>query len=142
VVVPGTPRNVRINSDAKSEKGVPRLGGTHLGLGRYTVVSRLTIDPTGATIVTRRTVWVVPVWAWIVGALLLVAVAAGITLVVRRFVLASASDPVARTTLDEDAGEDEDEDHDSLEDVDEFSGIEDEDLYDEDDDSESADQLV
>jgi hypothetical protein len=82
-VVPGEPRDV-MPETAKSGQVRPIvLGDRHLGFGRYTVTTRLRIEPTGTTIVAHRTVWIVPTWMRLVAVALLVLLAACIALLVR-----------------------------------------------------------
>lgn len=82
-VVPGEPRVVQAFNEEGTKGNAPVLGSKRLGIGRYVVEARLRIEPTGSTLVDRRTVWIVPVWAWIVVALLSLVLAACVALLVR-----------------------------------------------------------
>ena len=62
-VVPGEPRSIRTSADDKGTAGVPTLGSGRLEMGRYTVTTRLRIEPVGTSLVATRTVWVIPTWA-------------------------------------------------------------------------------
>lgn len=84
-VVPGEPREVRASAeDSRSDAGPLRLGDDPLPLGRYEVTTRLRIEPTGTTLVSTRSVWVVPTWAWIAATCVLLLAIAGIIAIVRR----------------------------------------------------------
>lgn len=82
-VVPGQPRRLRTSADDKGDEGRPVLGSERLGFGRYEVRTRLRIEPTGTTLVSTRTVWVVPAWAWTLLGLIAMVVAVSIALLVR-----------------------------------------------------------
>ncbi|MCW2920917.1 MAG: hypothetical protein JWL76_791 [Thermoleophilia bacterium] len=69
-VVPGEPRTIRTSANEKGKDGAPKLGTSKLEMGRYEVTTRLRIEPLGTTLVATRTVWVIPVWARVVGAAL------------------------------------------------------------------------
>lgn len=62
-VVPGEPRSIQTSASDKGEAGAPVLGSKDLEIGRYTVTTRLRIEPVGTTLVASRTVWVIPTWA-------------------------------------------------------------------------------
>ena len=83
-VVPGQPRALRISPDDRGAGGKPKLGTKNMGFGRHKVTLRLRIDPTGTTITTSRTVWVIPTWVRVLALLLVTLAAAGIVLLVRR----------------------------------------------------------
>jgi hypothetical protein len=83
-VVPGQPRRVATSANDKGRAGHPVLARTQdLKFGRYEVVTRLRIEPTGTTLVSRRTVWVIPTWVWMAGILLALVFAASAALVAR-----------------------------------------------------------
>lgn len=65
-VVPGQPRDVR---DEDGDALV--FGKRGLPFGRYTVETRLKVEPTGTRIIAERTVWVVPGWMRGVGVVLI-----------------------------------------------------------------------
>lgn len=83
-VVPGTPRRVLARGRGDGEDVTPRLGRGRLWPGRYELVSRLRIEPTGATIITTRHVWVIPVWTWLAAGAVLFALLSGGGWLVRR----------------------------------------------------------
>ncbi|MCW2956476.1 MAG: hypothetical protein JWO69_1345 [Thermoleophilia bacterium] len=126
VVVPGQPRKVRIDPNVPGAKGAPSVGGRDLSFGRHELVSRLRIEPTGDTLVTRRTVWVVPVWARIVGAVLWLAAIAGIGLLTRWLLRRRRATPaVEEVVVDEHEQYDDidDEEFEDVEDIEEFDDI-------------------
>jgi hypothetical protein len=84
-VVPGQPRRLATSADEKGRSGHPTLGRKDLGFGRYEVVTRLRIEPTGKTLVSRRTVWVIPTWVWTIGIIIALVLAASIAFLVRWF---------------------------------------------------------
>lgn len=61
-VVPGEPRTIHTSASEKGDDGAPELGSKGLEMGRYTVTTRLRIEPVGTTLVASRTVWVIPTW--------------------------------------------------------------------------------
>jgi hypothetical protein len=81
-VVPGEPRVVRTASQSKAAL---KLGTSELGIGRHEVTAKLRIEPTGKTLTTTRTVWIIPVWLWIAGALALILAAVGGAYAFRRW---------------------------------------------------------
>lgn len=85
-VVPGQPRRLRTSADKRGDTGRPELGTKDLRFGRYEVRTRLRIEPTGKTLVSSRTVWVIPTWAWLVGTAILLVLLGAIGLLVRWFV--------------------------------------------------------
>ncbi|MCZ4496572.1 MAG: hypothetical protein JWM25_1155 [Thermoleophilia bacterium] len=98
VVVPDTPRNVTTTSDKKGTQGRVVVGSKELGFGRHEVVSRLRIEPTGTTLVSTRTVWIVPVWAWTVGILAAIATIIGGILLTRWILQRRAQAQAAAST--------------------------------------------
>jgi hypothetical protein len=111
-VLPRQPRTLRRSSTTKQQAAanVLRVGTDQLGFGRHTVELRLRVTPTNATVIARRTFWVVPMWAWVVGGLaLLLTIGALASLTVwllgRRSVAAdsAAQDPVS--PVDAEAGQ-------------------------------------
>jgi hypothetical protein len=85
-VVPDEPREVRAGAkDASKDAGPIMLGSKQLGFGRYTVSTRLRVEPTGTTLLAERTIWVIPVWARLLGLGLLIVLIALIVLLARRF---------------------------------------------------------
>lgn len=83
-VVPGQPRRVTTSADDKGRAGQPVLGRKRdLKFGRYEIVTRLRIEPTGRTLVSRRSVWVIPTWVWVIGILLALVFATSAALVAR-----------------------------------------------------------
>ena len=68
-VVPGQPRRLATSADEKGRAGHPTLGTRELGFGKYTVEARLRIEPTGKTLVSRRTIWVIPTWVFTLAAI-------------------------------------------------------------------------
>lgn len=85
-VVPGEPRRLQASS-GDEDTGPPRLGSQDLEFGRYEVTTRLRIEPTGTTLVAKRTVWIIPTWLRAV-ALLIAIVALGCILVLARWLMA------------------------------------------------------
>jgi hypothetical protein len=84
-VVPGEPREIRAAAaDGASDEGELRLGSSNLRLGRYVITSRLRMEPTGTTLVSTRTVWIVPTWVWLLGGLLLAVLVTLLVVLVQR----------------------------------------------------------
>lgn len=110
-VVPGEPRRLQA-SDGNEDAGAPSLGTRELELGRYEVTTRLRIEPTGTTLVSRRTVWIIPTWLRVAAALLALVVLACVALVARWFLRrhgdgapAAAHDPLVDDELDDHSDE-------------------------------------
>jgi hypothetical protein len=82
-VVPGQPRRLATSADEKGRSGHPTLGRKKLGFGKYVIEARLRIEPTGKTLVTRRTVWVIPTWVWTLGIIAALVFAICAALVIR-----------------------------------------------------------
>ena len=81
-VLPHQPRVIQTSSTkdtvADRRRAALVVGTSSLGIGRHELVVRLRISPTNATVVARRTFWVVPAWAWALGSLLVLALVGGI----------------------------------------------------------------
>lgn len=82
-VVPGQPRTLRTAPEDEGAAGRPALGDRDLRFGRYEVRTRLRIQPTGTSLVSSRTIWVVPAWVRALAAVLAIVLAASIALLVR-----------------------------------------------------------
>ncbi|MCB0878363.1 MAG: hypothetical protein KDC46_05210 [Thermoleophilia bacterium] len=116
-VVPDEPRTLQAASeDATSDAGPPKLGTSKLGFGKYTVTTKLRIEPTGAKLERTRTVWIIPAWVWFLGILAALAFAASAAFVIRWLMLrrdaAALAIPIAPSTTtsvdepDEESGPD------------------------------------
>lgn len=123
-VVPGEPRDVVTNAD---DKGSIVLGSKALAMGRYEVTSRLRIEPVGTTLVSTRTVWVIPTWARVAAVVLLLVLLACLTLLGRWFI-------ARRRDAEVDPEDDADEASDDV--------VEDDEVGDELGDDEVGDELV
>lgn len=87
-VVPDEPRRLQA-AEGDQDIGPPSLGSRELGAGRYEVIARLRIEPTGTTLVARRTVWIIPTWLRAV-ALLVAIIAFGCLALVARWFMGRA----------------------------------------------------
>jgi len=76
-VVPGQPRRLRVDANAKGRAGEPVVG-KQLGFGHYTVQAKLRIEPTGKTVTSTREFWVIPTWMRVLGVLAALLVLVGI----------------------------------------------------------------
>lgn len=82
-VVPEQPRRVRGPATKTGAGDRLLLGERDLGYGRYEVRAKLRVDPTGTTLTSTRTVWIVPIWARVLAAVLLVVFIAVVALLAR-----------------------------------------------------------
>jgi hypothetical protein len=112
-VVPGEPRDVMPETKQSGDVKPIVLGDDKLGFGHYTVTTRLRIEPTGTTLVARRSVWIIPTWMRLVAVALVVLLAACIALLVKwwmdRRTLAAYEETRVEDAVDEDESSDDDE---------------------------------
>ena len=118
-VVPGQPRTVRISADDKGAKGAVKLGDDSLAPGRHEVEVRLRIEPSGKTVVARRTIWIIPLWMRVLaGVLVLLTIAAVIGLARRRkrrrMIAATTPRSATSTSPDSDVNDHDEHSHDDV----------------------------
>lgn len=138
-VVPDEPRSLQASAaGGAGDSGPIKLGSSKLGFGKYTVTTRLRVEPTGTTLVAHRTVWVIPIWTRLLGLGLLVVALILVALIVRRVVARDASPEVHpiissdRDSFDDDSLDDEPFDEDELGEASRDEDLLEEDLLDED----------